>query len=441
MRLNVSQRITAVLLVIAVLLLLTFNLIQWYLYGQVRSFMELRISDEVLGLAEAEAANIDPQDLISSVDDPDASATLWLVATQLENARLNHDLLGMNLYDRAGQDLLTSDSETHSTEAMLNLTEFVSAQAGISAVTPVYRSDSLYLLSAYAPVYGADDSVVAILRAEAGYAVFRTIESFRKSIIVANILSVALVVLALSALIVINRRLLISHQALLRASAISSMGEMAATIAHEIRNPLAIIRNSAERIQRKYAGDSTDPVFGFISDEVDRMNRIVAGYLDFAHPVKGEQEEFSISEMIVGLVEGMRTDLKTAGIDTAVELGAKDERYVIGGERYAIRQAILNIILNAKAAQPAGGSIDVSLRSILWRGADAVEIDVSDHGTGFPPGAVQRAFDPFFTTRDKGSGLGLYIAKSVIDGHGGSITLRNRQAGGASVLVVIPRGF
>ncbi len=440
MRLSFDRKISLAVLIFAALLLLFFNFSHWYLYGQMKRFLEERVSREIRSLAAATSERVDPIVVEEILEDEYLLADYAELINALEGIKRANELLGLTIYDLEGSDILAMREDSASTGMeTLNLTEFTSATAGITSSTPIYRSDSLYLLSAFAPIFSYDDSVIAVLQAEAGYAVFETVEDLRGSLVLMNIVSIVFMLLFAVGFYLVNRRLLTTQQALLRASAISSMGEMAATIAHEIRNPLGIIKNSAERIRRKYCRDVEDPAFGFISDEVDRLNSIVAGYLDFAHPAQKERQEVDLSALVETLAEQMRTDFSDAGIEVTVSREATDGSHSVVADRFAVRQAIINLMLNAKDAQPGGGRLDISIRSDSGRGSAGIRIDLADKGVGIPSGSEERVFDPFFTTREKGSGLGLYIAKSVVKAHGGDLILRSNSGGGTIASLFLPR--
>lgn len=435
-----GKNILVLVVVFAALFLILFNTTQWYFYTQMEDFMEERVSNEVVSLAVSTANQLDP----FAVEDL-ASGNYLLndlsdVIGTLDNAKTSNSLLSLKLYDQRGKDILASEVlSTHEYDGeIIDVAEFLSASSGIPASTRLLRSDSLYLLAAFAPVFSISDSVVAIVRAEAGYETFSTIEGFKRNVIVVNSVSLLFTVLIVGLFIVVNRRLLKAQQVLLRTSAVSSMGEMAATIAHEIRNPLGIIKNTAERIKTRYAAGNDDPTFEFISDEVDRLNSVVSGYLDFAHPAKGKRERLNLREVVDNLVEQTRTDFSSAGIETNVKSTPPDGSFTVTADRFGIRQAILNIILNAKEAMRNGGRMEISLERTVHRNQGGITISVTDEGAGIPEKLRDRAFDPFFTTREKGSGLGLYVAKNVVDGHGGSIKLDNSKSGGTVVTVFLP---
>ncbi len=439
MRIGFDRRISIAIVIFAALLLIFFNFSQWYLYVQMKHLLEARVSRDVRSLAESTAERVDPFVVREIASGEYLLADYAELVSMLDDVRQANELLSINLYDTEGEDLLASPGDSTGVEGeSLNLTEFTSAAAGIAITTPIYRSDTLYLLSAFAPIYDFGDSVIAILHAEAGYAVFETIEDFKRNIVFMNVGSILFMLLFVLLFYLVNRRLLTAQQALLRASAISSMGEMAATIAHEIRNPLGIIKNSAERIRAKYNKDVDDPVFGFISDEVDRLNSVVAGYLDFAHPAEGKREEVDIKELVETLVGQTRTDFNEARVQVNVSCEDSDRPYRVVADRFAIRQAILNLMLNAKDAQPEGGQLDITISSDRPKRSDGVRVDLADNGIGIPKNAKDRVFDPFFTTREKGSGLGLYIARNVVEAHGGELTLKPNANGGTVASMFLP---
>jgi len=437
MHLATSGKFSVAVAIFSALILIIFNVSMWYQYSQLKDFLEKRITGEVESLAQSTASRIDPY----VVEDIESGEYLLEDYSDLVNYLHDvsdaGDLLSLDILDLNGRNILESPPDSDSLE-IINLAEFISAQAGIVGTSPLYRSDSLYLLTTFAPVFDLNDSVVAVLRAEAGYAVFRTIDNFKRNITLVSSGSVLLMVLIVVFFVMVNRRLIVAQQALLRASAISSMGEMAATIAHEIRNPLGIIKNSAERIKKKYATESEDPVFSFISDEVDRLNSVVAGYLDFAHPAQHKQEEFDIKSMIQTLVEQTRTDFRDAKIDVSITATPDAGDFTISADRFSLRQALLNLMLNARDAQPNGGRLNIDIARIEATDGDVIKIEMTDDGSGISARDVERVFDPFYTTREKGSGLGLYVAKSVIDAHNGTIEIKPGGNGGTVVTLTLP---
>jgi signal transduction histidine kinase len=435
MRLALTRNTTIAIAVFGSLLLVLFNASQWYMYHRTRNLIESRVTDEVLSIAQSTAAQVDQaavEDIVSGSESIEDYSSL---ITTIDNIKEAHDLLNLDLYDRNGISLSDWMSDSSRPSNVLNPAEFMIAEVGIPAATDLYRSDSLYLISAYAPVIGYADSAIAVVVVEAGYDFVGEIDKYRRNVILINVASIVFAFILLLSLIVINRRLVRSEQALLRASAISSMGRMAATVAHEIRNPLSIIKNSAERIRTKYGSDKDDPAFGFISEEVDRLNSVVASYLDFAHPATQRHEEFDIRNMIQTLLEQVRTDLRNAGVEADLNCKPPNAECSMTGDRFAIRQAILNLIINARDALPDGGQIDLEIVV-----GDNIELSISDNGIGISSDELGRIFEPFVTNKEKGSGLGLYIAKSAVEANGGKLEIESKVGKGTRTTITLPRG-
>jgi len=440
MKVGFDRRVTIVIVIFAVLLVVFFNFSQWYLYLQMKGFLEGNVRAEVMQIAESTASRLDPFTVEDVASGSNQFQDIAMLSRTLSDIQEVTGLVEMNLYDLEGVSLLMlSDDTLEWQPAVLNLAEFVSATAGITSATDILRSDSLYLVSAFAPVYNYDNEVIAVVHSEGGYTLFRPLESFRQNVVLLNVGSFLFMLLFVLLFYFVNRRILLANQALLRASAISSMGEMAATIAHEIRNPLGIIRNSAERIKKKY-GQKDDPTFEFIGQEVDRLNSIVAGYLDFAHPAEHHREQFNMIDLIEDLVRKIRTDFEESGIEVTVDIRLAKDKGTITGDSFAIRQALLNLMINARDAQPGKGRLLIYVEESLVKGIESLRLRFVDEGPGITDKTAKQAFEPFFTTRSQGSGLGLYVAKSVIDSHNGTISIEPGAETGTVVVIDLPRG-
>jgi PAS domain S-box-containing protein len=244
-----------------------------------------------------------------------------------------------------------------------------------------------------------------------------------------------------------------------RRDRLASIGALAAGVAHEIRNPLAGIDHSAQILKRRLpSGDPRVPFADLILEEVSRLNRIVESLLQFARPAAPKLARQSILPAIdraLTLVHELafRQDV-TIQADRAERV---PEIYVDSDQ---VLQVLLNVLMNALQAMDRGGTIRVSakamrkrlvLRSQIGRRAtdhledtaappdqDVIEIAISDNGPGIPAADLARVFDPFFTTRSQGSGLGLSICQSIIREHGGTISLASTVGQGTTVTIDLP---
>ena len=199
------------------------------------------------------------------------------------------------------------------------------------------------------------------------------------------------------------------------------MGRMTAAIAHEIRNPLGIIRGAAQHLAaRLREAGVDDELAGLIPGEVDRLDRILSGYLTFGKGADAPPEAVDLELLARRTARLVETELARTGARLAFEM-------VPGlppawGDPHRLQQALLNLLLNARDAMPEGGL--VTLR--LVRDGEALSLTVLDEGRGLGGGAAAPLFEPFHTTKEKGSGLGLAITRQVAEAHGGTVTLRDR---------------
>jgi two-component system sensor histidine kinase HydH len=226
---------------------------------------------------------------------------------------------------------------------------------------------------------------------------------------------------------------------------LAALGQMAAGLAHEIRNPLGSIKGAAQFLQptgsqpaTHTAGD-TKEFLNIIVEEVNRLNKIVSQFLDYARPYRGEQKPLEVADVLKKTLQLMaKEDASHFEITTAFA----DRLPPVRADAEQLLQVFLNLSLNAQQAMPQGGKLLIStgLRRATRRGAAAafLEIRFRDTGVGIPPGDLKNLFIPFFTTKDKGTGLGLPISQRIIENHGGTIEVRSQPGEGATFTVLLP---
>jgi signal transduction histidine kinase len=221
---------------------------------------------------------------------------------------------------------------------------------------------------------------------------------------------------------------------------LSSLGRLSTVVAHEIRNPLMIIR-TALRALKLDPGHSpqAEAAVADIDEEVTRLNRIVSEVLDFARPIKFERAAVDVNALCEDAVRAAETE--GPPVVSHLDLDRTLDPIVTDGER--VRLALVNILTNARhavlarTAPPQKGSYGV--RVVTARAASGrVAIEVRDRGVGIGPDDLARVFDPYFTTRRTGTGLGLAISRNIIEGLGGTITVSSRAGDGTDVRIELP---
>lgn len=218
-----------------------------------------------------------------------------------------------------------------------------------------------------------------------------------------------------------------------RAERLSSLGEMVAGISHEIRNPLGIIKSSAELLKKKMdAIDAGNRIPEIIVEEAGRLNDIITDFLNFARPRIPDLTPCRVDDIVKKNIAFLSPQIEAQGY--AIQTYYRDNIPEIMADTDMLYQAFLNILMNAMQAMPTGGDLFVYIRVV----DDKVKILFEDTGDGISDDILEKVWDPFFTTKDKGTGLGLGIVKNIIEQHGGSIQIQNRDGGGARVTLELP---
>lgn len=226
-----------------------------------------------------------------------------------------------------------------------------------------------------------------------------------------------------------------ANDEMVRTSKLAFLGEMAAGMAHEIRTPLGIIRNSAQLLERRMAaaGDGEAAEWAvFIREESDRLARVVTELLDFVKPVPPCKSDIDLGALVRRAATLLATEAETRGVLLAVE--APDVPVVVPCDADQIHQVCLNLMMNALQASPRGSQVRVAVEN---RG-DRAAIVVRDRGSGIPGAIAERLFEPFTSQKDGGIGLGLAIVRRLVRAHGGEVMARNRRGGGAKFAVLLP---
>lgn len=234
----------------------------------------------------------------------------------------------------------------------------------------------------------------------------------------------------------------LTQDRLVQSEKLAALGEMAARIAHEVKNPLTVIGGFAARMARKEEAGGRDAATTaryahIILKEVRRLERVVQQTLYFSREVVPALQPVDINAEIREVLAMFSDELEEAGISRLTELSA--ESPVIAVDPDQIRQVLWNLVSNAVQAMGRGGTITVATRSAREEEGDGVVVRVGDTGGGIPHDVVHNIFNPFFTTKPRGTGLGLPIVHAIVRKHGGTIHLDNREGEGVTFSIFLPR--
>ena len=224
---------------------------------------------------------------------------------------------------------------------------------------------------------------------------------------------------------------------LVRHERLAALGELAAVMAHEVRNPLGVIFNSLTTLKRllRPSGDA-EMLLGIMSEEADRLDRIVGDLLDFVKPYELVKRPLQVPVVVTQAVEQAAQALRIGGV--RVEYRFPEDLPDFPADAHLLRQALVNLVVNAQQSMPRGGAITISA-SLEPRDEGAwLRLDFRDEGVGLDARAQEKMFQPFFTTKATGTGLGLAVVKRIIDGHQGEVTATPNPDRGSTFTVRLP---
>ena len=234
-----------------------------------------------------------------------------------------------------------------------------------------------------------------------------------------------------------------SQVTLRRADRMSSLGLLTAGLAHEIRNPLVAIRTFTQLLPERYDDAEFRNGFqGLALKEVDRICGLINDLLSFARPSKPNVAPENISDVVDNIARILEAQAKDKNVEINRDFDASLPKVWIDKEQ--MKQVFMNLILNSIQAMKDGGTISISTRLAARNNADLVkeyvQVEVRDNGIGIPPENLEHIFDPFFTSKDEGSGLGLAVSHQIVQEHGGYVTVESTVGQGTSFFVQVPVG-
>jgi len=225
-----------------------------------------------------------------------------------------------------------------------------------------------------------------------------------------------------------------------QASKLATMGELAASVAHELNNPLATILLRLEALTGQLTDDQQkSEAVEIVIGEVERMGTLVAGLLQFSRGGHQQISTFDVREEIDNTLKLMEYHLRSQNIDVAREFEAKVP--MMAADRQQLRQVFLNLLTNASDAMPCGGKLTAQVSSVeIEEGLSGINIEFIDTGAGIGPADLAKIWEPFFTTKPagKGTGLGLAICRRLIEEHQGTISIDSRPNEGTKVRMFLP---
>jgi signal transduction histidine kinase len=399
----------------------------------VRRALEDEFARRLGGLAAAGATQVSADDIADAVRYGEDGTGYIALQVILEQLRAIPGTYNASLLDSARRVVYDCRAEIEGQPSPLDSLIPASvdeAYRGSATVAPIYARDGGMVRAGLAPVTG-HHGVAGVLAVEAIPGYVPALEQFGRTML----LTTALIALAIGAFVVVrirlDRRAAALERQLTRAENLAAMGQLTATLAHEIKNPLAVIRGSAQRLGK--LEPEARRRAEYVVEEADRLSHTVARYLQFARAAETPGGSGDAIEMLDATLDLLEGELRSRKVVLERETGGPTTAPV-RLDNESLKQVFLNLMLNALDAMPEGGRLGV--RAGQRRGR--VEIAISDTGPGIPAETLRRLGNPFFTTKAKGSGLGLFLSRRLVQSAGGALEITSRQGEGTTCIVRLP---
>jgi signal transduction histidine kinase len=233
-----------------------------------------------------------------------------------------------------------------------------------------------------------------------------------------------------------HEELQVMQDELVKKQQLAAVGELAAAIAHEVRNPLAVIVNALAGLRRpRVSSEDRSTLLNIVDEETGRLNRLVTDLLRFARPVNLNRSAVSLVELA-----GRSQAAGRSQHEIEVDIPDDPDLQTVWVDPGLFRVIFDNLVDNACQSMPNGGTVSIRARRDMLGTAPAIRIEIRDTGRGMEAEVLQRATDPFFTTRPSGTGLGLPIVHRILEAHGGEMQIETEPGEGTTVTLRIPMG-
>jgi signal transduction histidine kinase len=272
---------------------------------------------------------------------------------------------------------------------------------------------------------------------------YANILKFQGRIIVVSAVVMAILFLVLRSIVsrageIIEKRAverLRLEEKLNQAERLAHLGKMVATVSHEIKSPLGIVRSTAEILEKRIAkiAPGNEHLARIVVDETVRLNNIVVEFLDFARPQKADLKPAGVNQVVRKLLDFLSHELKRQHIELITDLAPDLPKNMLDQDLFY--RALLNILMNSIQAMTENGQLQVSTRRSP---AGGTELTIRDTGIGMSPEKIEQIFKPFFTDKNKGTGLGLAITKTIIENHEAEIEVQSEEGKGTTFTVILP---
>ncbi|MDZ7289170.1 MAG: ATP-binding protein [candidate division KSB1 bacterium] len=435
-----SRTLIFVVSIMIIVVLAAFNFGTWFFLNRLSRLLDHELGNRlsaVAGLVARQVQTTGFADLVAEGQLVKAKSSIDLLIDGLPG---EVNVQNIFLIDHAYQTLKASRDIFMPGEEISFLEEDSSevhrAWVGEATSSPLRLIAGNRFKTAYAPVRNSRGSIVCLVAVEARADFLNLLQPFKRGLVIGGVASFVVLIIFAFFLYTAISLFLRTQEELRRSERLAAMGQVAATVAHEIRNPLGIIKSTADVLRQRYEKSAQpDELFEFIPSEVRRLNRLVNDFLSLTRDRRLSPSPGDLVKTVEKALTMVRSDEQADGIawDFAATVPSLPMRY----DEEAIKQVLLNLLLNAIQAMEGKGRLEVRLQEESDKDKKLAHLVVQDDGPGLPV-EPEKIFEPFFTTKSRGSGLGLAVCKQLVEKHGGRIAAETEKGKGTRMHVWLP---
>lgn len=427
------------LVIATVLLLLLFNLGSWLFLNRMGNYLERELEKRMTSIARLMQRNINNQYIDDLLSNNEPEFALFFIQQDLRQLVEKEELQDAFIIDRNFTVLSEGGTgfafEQRRTYLQQDSIAIQRAWSDTISASPIHIVEGNRFKNVYAPLKDASRDVVALLVLEANADFFEILGLFKRGLIIGGLISFSLIIVFSFFISWMITLLIRTQESLKQSEKLAAMGQMAASMAHEIRNPLGIIKSTADVLKEKYTDPTkSDELFDYISEEVKRLNHLVNSFLSFAREPKLDPKSARIENVIKKAVAAIEREELEKSI--SINFAQAEALQPFEFDENAIQQVLFNIMINSIQAIPEEGKIEIELSRVNLKNKLFAKISIADNGQGIE-GEINRIFEPFYTTKSSGSGLGLAISKQIVEKHGGWLEAESQSGQGTTFRVFL----
>ncbi len=439
-------------LLLLILTLCVFLAGSWFVFEVVRQSKERDLARRLIGIGQTAAVHLNGKsfsllELADSAGQFDfallktlsGSPEFETLRVALKELRIRNVLRSVMIIDASGRVIIDARDKFTLGEPnpflALDEKEIREAFSGEATTSPLYRVRHNPYKRCYVPLRTSTGEVAAVLRLEASRDYFVDLARIKNALYWLGGIVFCLLALVAMLFYKLLQSLLHTEETLAFTDRLQSLGAMAASLAHEIRNPLSIIRATAESAADELPLDAEQQsLLRDIVGETERLNHLITQFLQFAKPSLGSTstQVCEAKKVIESVTSMLAKELERQSIK--VDVNTTETLPKLHIDEKSLRQILLNLFLNAKEAIGENGTIEV--RAFPRRRRAIIE--VIDNGRGIPENIMLEIFDPFFTTKEDGTGLGLFVSRMLVERAGGILTLSSQKNKGTCATITMP---